>query len=63
MYACYVAIVNSYGMKKVSLKKISQREVTQKLRNGELSFVGDRFPEPHTHCYKVSSRYFIIMVT
>ena len=39
MYACYVAIFTSYGVKKDGLKKISQREVAQKLRKGEQSFL------------------------
>ena len=39
MYACHVAIVTTYDMKKDGLKKISQREVTQKLRKGEQSFL------------------------
>ena len=39
MYSCYVAVVTSYGMKKDGLKKISQREVTLKLRKGEQSFL------------------------
>ena len=39
MYACYVAIVSIYGVKKDGLKKKkSQREVTQKLRKGKQSF-------------------------
>ena len=38
MYACYVAIVTSYGVEKDGLKKISQREVTKKLRKREQSF-------------------------
>ena len=32
MYACYVVIVTSYGVKKDSLKRISQREVIEKGR-------------------------------
>ena len=39
MHACYVAIVTSYGVRKDSLKKYSRREVTQKLRKGEQSFL------------------------
>ena len=38
MYACNVAIVTSYGVKKDGLKTTSQREVTQKLRKEEQSF-------------------------
>ena len=40
MYTRYVAKwLPSYGVKKDSLKKNSQREVTQKLRKGEQSFL------------------------
>ena len=59
MYACYVAIITSYGVKKNGLKKLVKREVAKNLRKGEQSFEGDRLSEPHTHCYKVSSRYSI----
>ena len=38
MYACNVAIVTSYGVKKNGLKRNNQRKVTQKLRKGEQSF-------------------------
>ena len=34
MYTCYVAIVTSYDVKKDGHKKISQMEVTKKLRKG-----------------------------
>ena len=39
MYACYVAFVTSYSVKKDGLKKIIQREVTKKLRKVEQSFL------------------------
>ena len=43
-------------------EKNSQREVNQKLRKGEQSSCkDDRLSELHTHSYKVSSRYSILL--
>ena len=62
---------NSYLVMVESLKKNNQREVTQKeLRKRQHSFffffffffsVRDTPSQPHTHCYKVSSRYSICL--
>ena len=54
----------SYGRHKDSAKKNYQREVTWKQRKGDQpSFAYDTLLKPHTHCYKVSSRYSIRLPT
>ena len=51
MYACYVAIVTSYGMKKDGLKKLVKGKLLKNWEREINLFVDDRLSEPHMPFY------------